>query len=87
MILYSVAVSKVVQKLPAEMRATPGSILHRRLSIEATESHVSLNRLVSLRLAMPGPPIVPAAPVKRKGRRSVLPEAPVKKRRRQMADS
>jgi predicted HicB family RNase H-like nuclease len=29
--------------------------LHRRLMIEAAEAHVSLNRLVSLRLAMPFP--------------------------------
>ena len=42
--------------------------LHRRLSIEAAESHVSLNRLVSLRLAMPGASIVPAAAVGRKRR-------------------
>ena len=43
--------------------------LHRRLSIEAAEARVSLNRLVSLRLAMPGVPIVPAVPVGRKRRR------------------
>ena len=36
--------------------------LHRRLSIEAAEARVSLNRLVSLRLAMP------AASVRRKHR-------------------
>lgn len=46
--------------------------LHRRLSIEAAEAHVSLNRLVSLRLAMPWVPIVSGAPVRRKRRRVSL---------------
>ena len=61
--------------------------LHRRLSIEAAEAHVSLNRLVNLRLAMPGVPIVPAAPVRRKRRRPALLKAPIKQKRRQMVDA
>ena len=40
--------------------------LHRRLTIEAAEAHVSLNRLVSFRLSVP---VTPAAPrVVRKSR-------------------
>jgi len=42
--------------------------LHRMLSIEAAEARVSLNRLVSLRLAAPAA-LIFAAPAKAQGRR------------------
>jgi predicted RNase H-like HicB family nuclease len=42
--------------------------LHRMLSIEAAEAHVSLNRLVSLRLAAPAA-LIFAAPAKAQARR------------------
>jgi hypothetical protein len=43
-----------------QTRVTPE--LHRQLAIEAAEAHVSLNRLVSSRLAMPLAVVVHTAP-------------------------
>lgn len=58
------------------MIRVPG-VLHRRLVIEAAEEGVSLNRLVSNKLAMPNTVIVkPAEPV-----------ATTRTKRRQMADA
>lgn len=51
---------KFVARVPPE--------LHRRLAIEAAENHVSLNRIVSLRLAAAGPVVPEVATKSRKKR-------------------
>ena len=62
--------------LPITARDYSGNIrirvpseLHRMLTVEAAEAHISLNRLVNLRLAIPLPTLFAAAPGKSRTRR------------------